>query len=95
MNLSAIRALEAAVEAAETGKRGREERNGGEILGGGAMMFARKCEPLRLDGSDGVVLLGVLPLLPGEVMRPGVVGGCSDCLDSGVLALGTLGSRLL
>lgn len=41
LNFSAILAREAAVEAFETGKRGRELRNGGDILGGGAMMFAR------------------------------------------------------
>jgi hypothetical protein len=44
-NFSAILAREAAVEAVEaedTGSRGRELLSGGEILGGGAMIFARK-----------------------------------------------------
>jgi hypothetical protein len=40
--LSTILALEAAVDAADTGWRGLELLKGGEILGGGAMMFARK-----------------------------------------------------
>jgi hypothetical protein len=40
--LSTILALEAAVDAVDTGRRGLELLNGGEILGGGAIMFARR-----------------------------------------------------
>ena len=36
-----MRAREAAVDALDTGNRGRELRSGGEIFGGGAMIFAR------------------------------------------------------
>jgi hypothetical protein len=41
-NLSAILAREAAVVADDTGNRGLELLSGGEILGGGAMIFARR-----------------------------------------------------
>ena len=49
------------MDADETGKRGRELRNGGDILGGGAMMFALK-EGLFAPDRIAMGFVGVLPL---------------------------------
>jgi len=52
-------ARDAAVVAEETGKRGRELLNGGDIFGGGAMIFARS------DGLFSLLEAMSFPRLPG------------------------------
>lgn len=64
---SAIFAREAVVLAADTGRRGLELRKGGDILGGGTIMFARRDGLFWLIG-----ILDVYSRLPGDFMRMGV-----------------------
>lgn len=70
LNFSAIRARDEAVEALETGRRGRELLRGGDFLGGGAMMFARNKGLFAPDGIGGGLGVVDLPRRPGEVILP-------------------------
>ena len=67
-NFSAILARDAAVVAEETGTRGLELLKGGEILGGGAMIFARS------EGLFSPDVTGPRPRRPGLLICTGERG---------------------
>jgi hypothetical protein len=77
-SLSTIFALEAEVEAVDTGWRGLELLNGGDFFGGGAMIFAFR------RGLD----VGFCPIsrLPGDL----TIAGDGECLSglTGICCIG-------
>ena len=69
------------MEALETGSRGRELLKDGEILGGGATIFALRDGLFAPCGSDEELAVAGLPLRPGEVILPRLDVFATDKLE--------------